>query len=95
MSNEEYVDLGYEAASNIASRVNAGNASDFAAKSIAADIQYAVIGIGKIDYSAICKLQDRCRIDLSPILLLDDKEQCKAFALFAAGAWKYHKDNPD
>jgi hypothetical protein len=95
MQRDEFVELGYEAARKIASRVNAGNANEFAATSIGNDVRNAVNPLGKINPARVIRLQERCHLDLSSILLLDEKEQCKALALFAGGALRFHRDNPD
>lgn len=95
MQRDEFVELGYEAARTIASGLNAGNANEFAATSIGNTVRNAIGPSGKVDPVWIIRLQERCRLDLSSILLLDEKEQCKALALFAGGALRFHRDNPD
>jgi hypothetical protein len=95
MPDCDFVKLGYEAARQIASRTNAGNANEYAARSISGDVYNAVDPRGKIATVKILRLQDRCRLDLAPILLLDEKEQCRALALFAGGAMQFYEENPD
>jgi len=95
MSDVDFVKLGYEAARQIASRINAGNANEFAATSIGNDVHNAVNPLGKINLARIIRLQERCHLDLSSILLLDEKEQCRALGLFAGGAMQFYRDNPD
>jgi hypothetical protein len=95
MQRDEFVELGYEAARKIASRVNAGNANEFAATSIGNDVRNAIELSGTVNPVWIIRLQERCHVDLSPILMLDGKEQGKALALFAGGALRFHRDNPE
>jgi hypothetical protein len=95
MVNDDCVMLGYEAARQLASRIDAGNANEFAAHTIANDVHNAIVGDGVVNFARIVRLQDRCRLDLSSILLLDEKDQCKALALFAGGALQFFQDNPD
>jgi len=95
MSNDDFVKLGYEAARQIGSRVNAGNANEFAASSINNEVRRIVDPLGKINPAKIIRLQERCHLDLSSILLLDEKEQGKALALFAGGALRFYQENPD
>ena len=95
MTNDDFVALGYEAARQVASRLNASNANEFAATTIANDVRNLVEPGEKINVTRLIRLQERCHLDLSCILLLDEKEQCRALALFAGGALHFYQDNPD
>jgi hypothetical protein len=94
MTDVDFVKLGYNAAQQIASRVNAGNANEFAATSISGEINRMTLN-SKINPVLLIRLQNRCHLDLSPLLLLEDKEQIKALALFGGGAMQFYQDNPD
>jgi len=95
---ERFVKMGYTAAQRVASRINAGNANEFAATSLSRNLVNGIRGCGssaRIDPAALLRLQDRCKLDLSALLSLDGPEQLEAAALFGAGCMKFFHDNPD
>ena len=90
---QEFVKLGYTGAQHVASRVNAGNANEFAAESVSRELERGIIN-GDLP-SAILRVQVRCRLDLSALLALEDAEQREAVAAFAGGCMKFLRENPD
>ncbi len=94
MKNEDvkrFVELGYKAAERLASTINAGNANEFAAYSLSRDLERAARDLAK----GILRVQSRCHLDLSDMLLLDEDEQAKAVAAFAGGCLRFLEENPD
>jgi hypothetical protein len=90
---QHFSELGYNATKRLAARIDAGNASEFAALSVADDLQ---VGIRCQSLpEAIFKTQMRCRIDLSIMLTLGDDEQQEAVTAFVAGCYRFLEENPD
>ena len=95
---ERFLKLGYEAAERVACRIDAGNSNEFAATTVSRDLANGIKGCGnsaQIDPAAIIRLQERCKLDLSPLLLLNGAEQLEAAALFGGGCMQFFHDNPD
>jgi hypothetical protein len=88
-----FSELGYTAAKRLAARTDAGNANEFAAMSVARDLERGVLchTLSK----AILKTQLRCGMDLSSLLALIDDEQQEAVAAFAGGCLRFLEENPD
>jgi len=98
VDRERFLKLGYEAAERVANTIDAGNANEFAATTVSRDLVNGIKGCGssaKLDPVAVFRLQERCRLDLSSLLLLDSAEQLEAAALFGGGCMQFFQDNPD
>ena len=82
-------EVGYRAAQKLAANYNARNKNSFAASSIANEFRYGTIP------QAVIKLQTRCGVDLSGLLLDDEDEQERAVAQFIGGCMRFADEHPD
>lgn len=89
----QFSELGYNAAHRVAERTNADNANEFAATSVARELDRGILN-GNLP-KAVLTTQLRCGLDLSALLAVDENEQHEAIAAFIGGCMRFLAENPD
>lgn len=84
-------EAGRKACANLAQSLNAGNANEFAATSLAQFIAMPRIN----GVSGVQHCMQRGRVDLSTMLGLDENEFSIAAACFSGGCYEWLESHPD
>lgn len=90
---QRFSEMGYTAAQRVAARIDAGNANEAAATSVACDLKN-----GMLHYclpNTILTTQIRCGMDLSSLLALPEEGQQEAVAAFVGGCMLFLEENSD